>query len=243
MANRRKLLTLLFTFSISAGCFKSEEKAAQQISKVKGESSTSIQIPVDIWDLIESVYTEEDALDIKKQEEGKPTVISVKRKKSKVQSPLRNMKIKVLLKENFPKGILSGRDYEISYKPGGGVLDLADYVALKKEGSFKIQMILNEEVRKKSDEEYVFYWSNGKRRDIDGETYGSGCENFYDVTRVFNNTALSSGMTATTQKVKYVTSLAGTYIFVIKSEGALYVSQLTIEDSRYHFLQCRNHKS
>ena len=195
---------------------------------------------MDLWDLVESIYTGEEGVEKGESagEEGGEKPLKVRRKRSKVDAPFKKMALTVELQENN-YGVLSKKDYELVFTKGGGIIDFADYVSPKEKGSFKIKMKLGIPVSE-AEEFFVFYWSNAKVRKISGDIYGSSCNRFYDITRFFKNRAFSRGLAATTLNLKYITSLAGTYFFVIKKEGALHIAHLTLKDSRYRILHCRD---
>lgn len=228
-----------FLAVLCSGCWNSQ--AGKRFVQVDRRNAVSeVAIPVDLWDLVEAVYTgEQDLTRSSDHEEFKPdeTVYKIERKKSKVQTPLKFTSFKIFLTESH-FGVLGGKDYEITYGLGGGDFDFADYVR-SQEGSFNMRFEIGMNP-KEAEEFHVFYWSNGKRRRIGGDVYGSRCDYVLDLTHFFETQALKSGVFVTTHAKKYVTTLAGTYVFVVKKEGALYIAQLTMKDSRYGLFHCRN---
>ena len=235
-----RLLGYLSCLVVLNACFWGTQKNRNYTVVNLNAHVSEAAIPTDLWDLIESIYTREHALeeakDRKKSEHGN-ALFSIEKKRSKVEASLRRFGIKVYLSEN-QYGILGGQDYQLEYGPGGGDLDLKDYVK-EDIGSFTVKIGLDvafEEAK----EAYVFYWGNGKRREVDGDVYGSQCERVFDLTGYFKGHVFTDGIVVTTHKKKYVTLLAGTYVFVVKQEGYLYISQLTVRDSRYAVLHCRN---
>jgi hypothetical protein len=236
MALKLNKCVLSFLCLVLTSCLWGGKERFKQVNLKTQEQK--LEIPSDLWDLIESMYSGENALrPVGEKVESKIPFYSIIKKRSKVQTPLKYMDLKVRLIENN-YGTLGRKDYQLNYPLGGGLLDFANYVKVE-EGSFRIEVEMGLDTTD-AEQFRVFYWGNGKRRKIDGDVFGSGCKNVHELTGFFKTKVFVRGLAATTHRRKYVTTLAGTYVFVVKKGGALYISQLTMQDSRYGFLQCRN---
>ncbi len=143
--------------------------------------------------------------------------------------------VRVFLMERTP-GILGGKNLELAFGTGGGELDLADYVQLDR-GTFSVAF----EISSPHGEAplRVFFLSNSRRRKVGYDSYGSGCENFYEISSYFNKAMLDRGLLVSSTDRRHVSALVGTYIFAFNYDTKLNLSQVTIKDSRFKDLHCR----
>ena len=147
--------------------------------------------------------------------------------------------LKVYLVEKN-RGVLHGINHEIVFGPGGGEIDLQDFVENRK-GSFyfAVEFMPDLPVEKASTGRKIFFLSNSVRRHNKAETIGNGCHNYYDITTSFDAAMKTDGYALNTTDLRHVSALAGTFFFVMKTEGKLSIAQLTIKDSSHRALQCR----
>lgn len=144
------------------------------------------------------------------------------------------MPIKVFLIEKN-KGVLGGENHLLSFGPGGGELDLANFLG-ERQGTFHIAFEIGLE---RGDNPFkVFYLSNARKREIDGITYGAGCNTYHDITGFFEKSMKGEGIRVNTTQERYVSVLAGTYFFALSHEGQLRIAQVTIRDSRFRQYHC-----
>ena len=138
------------------------------------------------------------------------------------------------------RGVLHGINYEIVFGPGGGELDLQDFVENRK-GSFyfAVEFMPDVPIEKGSLNRKIFFLSNSLRRHNQSETIGNGCHNYYDITTSFEAAMKGNGYPLNTTDLRHVSALAGTFFFALKNEGKLSIAQLTIKDSSHRGLQCR----
>jgi hypothetical protein len=189
-------------------------------------AASDVELPVSLWDMIEAVY---DPMALEKIPQKET------RSSAKFEIPTEFIPIKLYLVEKN-RGILNGTNYELVYGKGGGELDLQDFVS-DRNGSFYVAMTVNLDLGEKPLR--VFYLSNAKQRKIGGEEVGAGCDTYIDLTRYFAKAMKEKGILANTTRQQHISLLAGTYFFVASVGGRLYLSQLTIKDSRYRQLHCR----
>lgn len=135
------------------------------------------------------------------------------------------------------RGILGRHHVELSFGPGGGEIDLRDFVE-NKNGSFRWAVEFVPEAPPEA-ERKVFFLSNSVRRKRGHEVIGNGCNRYYDVTSAFAHAMKGHGFLVNTTDDRHVSALAGTYFFAVKHEGKLLLAQLTVRDSGQRALQCR----
>lgn len=120
---------------------------------------------------------------------------------------------------------------------GGGVIDLADFVTPIR-GAFQMKITAAGE---KSDEPMpvkTYFVSRAKTRRIGGETYGSGCDKYMEITNFFNRKMSQGGFQLYTADQRYVSVLGGTFVLVSFDKDALMVGSVTFQDSRFPELIC-----
>jgi hypothetical protein len=135
----------------------------------------------------------------------------------------------VAFKEIQP-GVLNTPFLEYAYPKGGGQLDLKE--VLKGEGSFYMYFP-TEQFDKENDLLHIFFISNSPRVSIDGENFGLGCGKWNDLKSGFKKLQKIDNLKLNTTDLRYLRVIAGTYIFVFKQNKNIYLTQLTITDSRF----------
>lgn len=224
------LLGVIATLSLAC----SDHKEDVPISEIELRPNVSgVNIPTKLWDEIEGVYTNQGGQVQTAIRADKADSLAASNAK---QVPLRYMKLNVGLRE-LHRGVLSQPGLLLRFGQGGGSVDFADYIK-GKSGSFVITVKIPIE-KEKMERFAVFFWSNGKPRKIGETIYGSSCDKVLNITNYFKSTMSDSGIQVSVDKQKYLTLLAGTYVFAMKMDSTLFVSQLTVKDSRYREWHCR----
>lgn len=159
---------------------------------------------------------------------GEPAPISV--------LPSQFSPLKVYLIEKN-RGILGREHFELTYGPGGGELDLRDFVQ-PRNGSFYFAVEFMPALEKA--ERRVFFLSNSRVRQLDRQTYGSGCNTYFDISKTFAANMGKDGFLVNTSDGRHVSALAGTYFFAAVADGKLHLAHLTVRDSGQKALQCRH---
>lgn len=121
--------------------------------------------------------------------------------------------------------------------PGGGTVDLADYVTPLK-GLFRLKITLENDHREVQFPSKVYFISQSKERKVDNETFGSGCGKYFDVTKFFNTSMTRNGFELYTADQRYVPVVRGTFVFVSYTPEALQLASVTFYDSRYTAWDC-----
>lgn len=145
------------------------------------------------------------------------------------------MRVNVYLIEKT-QGVLKHSNYKFDYGPGGGELDLADYVDKNKKGTFYLAFQIDPQ---EQGEVSAWYLSNTRKRNIDGDMVGNGCNTFFDITKYFSSEMSKKGFTVNSTDQRYVSALSGQYFLRAKKEGRVAIATIDILDSRYKNLLCR----
>lgn len=114
---------------------------------------------------------------------------------------------------------------------GGGEIDMRDVV--NGDGSF--YMYFPEEQFKNSEMDllHLFYVSNSPQSKINSEQFGLGCGKWNDLKSKFKSLQKPDYLKLNTNDLRYLKVIAGTYVFVFKQALNLYLTQVTITNSRY----------
>lgn len=139
------------------------------------------------------------------------------------------MPLTVSFKED-QSDVLINPAIEYSFPKGGGQLDLKNVI--KGEGSFYM-FFPSEQFDKNNDLLHIFFISNSPRVTIDGESFGLGCGKWNDLKGAFKKLQSSDYLKLNTTDLRYLRVIAGTYVFVFKQAKNVYLTQLTLTDSRY----------
>ncbi|HEX4926153.1 MAG TPA: hypothetical protein VFV50_18815 [Bdellovibrionales bacterium] len=230
MTPARLWLVALALFT--ASCTSSKEPAYvapdAKVLNMSG-SAEEIQLPPELFDELMAVF--------EPQIQDKAVVDPAKETKGKLEVPTEFFAFHVFLREKT-RGVLGGDNFELMYGKGGGVLDLKDFLKTSK-GTFAlgIRPILPE--REQDEELKVFFLSNAHRREREGVTYGAGCDLYLDITRFFRTAMADEGLVVNVAGERHVGLVSGTLFFATSIKSRLYLSQLTVRDSRYKKLHCR----
>ncbi len=182
----------------------------------KGELPTDFKIPAKIWDLIELLPGEKSA-------DGPSN------------RGIFYSSIKVFLTEKNTH-ILKSPAYVIDLPRGGGSVDLAQYLT-GDPGTFFVGFELPEEFNEGKNLK-VFYLSHARKRKIDDRVYGAGCNQYFDISKNFLQMMKTEGIKANTTRQRHLTLLSGHYIFSIVKESQIFLTQVSILDSRHKNLLC-----
>ena len=141
----------------------------------------------------------------------------------------------ILIEKNH--GILQRGTSELVYGPGGGELDLKDFVN-EKSGSFYFLVEFAPEELEGVDRK-VFFLSNSLIRKKGDERVGTGCNTYFDVSTAFRKAASDKGFLVNTTEGRHISALAGSYFFAAVHEGKLNLASLVIRDTSQRSLQCK----
>ncbi len=194
-----------------------------------GQGNQETKIPSELWDRLEQFYAGSGVIvEEKIAEQGS-------KQQKKIEVPVVFMPVKVYLTEKT-NGALGGQNYQINFDLGGGILDLKNFVK-KDHRSFYLAIDLEEKVDAGSIK--VFFVSNSKELPIKKDVYGAGCGKYMDVTSFYQRVIANAGIELNTAGARYIHVVGGTFVIAIVKNSSLYLSQVTILDSRLKKHMCR----
>ncbi len=186
--------------------------------------SGEVKIPAGLWSQIVTLTRKPDA-DKPADKEGEASHLET------LFEPL-----KVFLIERN-KGLLKGHNIALSFAPGGGELDLHDWVQPLR-GSFYVAFEYLPKIEKPDTK--VFFLSNSIIRKIGSDIVGSGCDKYFDLSKAVSSAMMRDGFLLNTSDQRHVSALAGTYVFASIYDRKLHLASLVIHDEEHRALQCRH---
>ena len=130
----------------------------------------------------------------------------------------------------FTEGVLKKSAIQYNFPKGGGHLDLQDIVSGS--GSFFLSFPAEQ-----FDENYEFlhlyYISNSPIKKIENEDFGLGCGKMIDLQKSFSKLQKPDFLKLNTNDQRYLFVTAGLYVFVFKKSTQIFMTQLSVTDSRY----------
>lgn len=192
--------------------FRTENPQTFQIDAIPAD----FKMPAGVWELIEKQADEKSA------EAASPPGIFYS-------------SVKLFLTEKNPK-ILRAPSIVIDLPRGGGLVDLADYLT-GEQGSFYVGFELPEEFQDGQNIRAI-YLSRARKRKLDHRVYGAGCNQYLDITPKFLEMMKSEGLKVNTSRQRHVTVLGGHFIFSVMKDNRIYITQVTLTDSRHRNLFC-----
>lgn len=155
-------------------------------------------------------------------------------KESKTIAPIYLfMPIEVQFNE-LSNDVLKSPHLKFSFPKGGGIVDLKDIV--KGVGSFYLSFPskqFEDSSENSPDLLHLYYISNSPIKKIDDEYYGLGCGKIIDLKKSFDKLQKPDFLKLNTSGLRYLFVSAGRYIFIFKQSLKVYMTQLTITDSRH----------
>lgn len=138
------------------------------------------------------------------------------------------------------KSKLLARPLFFEIPKGGGVIDFQEFLP-NTPGKFLLQVRLkkNKEEISAFNDVKVYFVSNSVQRKIDKDTFGNGCGTYFDVTTFFQTSLSANGLEFFTKDQRYLSFLAGTFVFTLVDKNEINIATLSFEDSRFSKLQCR----
>lgn len=209
---------LALSFLLLASChsetgYRNEHAKPEEVTEIPRE----IRVPLKIWDALAA------------EEKGKKT------EKEGGDAGYVFSEVKVFMTEKNP-GVLKEPSVVISLPRGGGEIDLAQYVGART-GSFYVGFEVPEIEEK--DMKKILFISHSRKRKLDEQVYGSGCREFFDITKSFMKEMKGEGLKVNTTRKRHVSVLGGTFILESKKAGQNYLTQVTFTDSENKNLLCQ----
>lgn len=193
-------------------------------------TAMDVELPAELWQKITGVLTAPEGAKAAEPKPAGPSTVTM----MESTLPTEFEPLKVFLVERN-RGILKRGNTEIQFGPGGGELDLNDFVQ-DRNGSFYfiVQFMSDAPVSQLK----VFYLSNALQRSRGADRLGVGCNKYLDITSAFTNAMKAEGFLMNTTDFAHVSALAGTFFFAAAHERKLHLAQLTIKDSSRRSLHC-----
>ncbi|MBL7556090.1 MAG: hypothetical protein JNM24_09730 [Bdellovibrionaceae bacterium] len=133
-------------------------------------------------------------------------------------------------------GILAHESVQYNLPRGGGTLDTAKITDGDK-GTFYLKFNLNEFSNPSAMK--VYFVSNAKKRRVDGEIFGAGCNVYFDVTKVFQKLNSGEGLKFNITDNRHISAMSGHFIFVQTEKDKVYLSQVEFTDSKNRDYLCK----
>lgn len=208
---------LFFLILIFTGCFKSNHSSS--VEKVEVQTiAKEVQIP--------KVLMAE--LEVEVREESK-TIVPV----------YLFMPLEVQFTE-YNEGVLKHPNMLFVLPKGGGRIDLKEVVTGFGSFYFNFPSEQFENIAEfKPELLHLYYISNSPIKKIDDEVFGLGCGRMIDLKKSFRKLQNSKFLKLNTSDLRYLHVAAGRYIFIFKQSLKVYMTQLTITDSRYPDALCQ----
>jgi hypothetical protein len=102
------------------------------------------------------------------------------------------------------------------------------------QGTFKVFFELAE--LQDNEKLHAFFISRAKKRRIDGEVWGAGCNKYMDIKWFLLNEGKTKGFEVNTTRHRHLSVLGGTFFFAMAKQ----VTQVTFIDSQQSHLFCEN---
>ena len=218
MIDRRIATWIILVFAMSAACtktstFRTESAQILKIDELPGD----FKMPAKVWEIVEKNPD---------QKAGTEAATSPAIFYSSIQ---------VFLTEKNDH-ILKTPSTIIEFPRGGGTIDISEFTT-GDAGSFFVGFELPEEFNEGKNFK-VLYVSQGRKRKLEDRVYGSGCNQYFDITSKFTEMMKTEGIKANTTRQRHVTLLAGHYIFSIIKDTKIFITQVTFTDSKNKNLLC-----
>lgn len=138
--------------------------------------------------------------------------------------------VQVMLVEKNP-GVLRWPKVTIQFPLGGGKLDFKEYLT-GVVGTFYVRFINATTAEdKEALEPEVFFWSRARKRNIEGEVFGSGCNKILELSLSKIKIEDKLGIKVNTKDARYLSVLGGHYFFVKRTPKEVFVSQIEMTNS------------
>jgi len=209
---------ILLIAVMSVGAKASQTTELQQ--RPARQSSRDVLFPKSLVSAIEAEYKE---------------YLKSTKSNAKTEIKRRLMNVDVELTQDHPGALFE--NVKVVSPLGGGVIDLADFVAPTR-GSFQLRLLPRAGNQGALPDMRVFFVSRAKSRQIDGDSFGAGCNKYMDVTGLYHKVLSQKGLTLYTADQRYLSVIGGAFLLVGFTEQELFVASVSLGDSRYQRLLC-----
>lgn len=139
------------------------------------------------------------------------------------------------LAEKTP-GVLKSASVSLELTAGGGKIDLSQYLS-GQQGTFFIRLKFGKDIE--TTDLRVYFLSNAKKRRLGDEVWGSGCNTYSDITKFYLSTLSTTGVAVNTTRSRYISLLAGSFVFSANDGKQIALSQISLTDSGQEQFLCK----
>jgi hypothetical protein len=232
---------LLAVLAVTIGCEKDPQwKQRPYVQHNSGSAVGEVLLPEALWkQLIDpkrplknflGKNTESNKTSPEESEKEKTSAVV----KSIVETDIKPIAVYFIEQSH---GVLGGRNHKIQFGPGGGEIDLRDFVQ-EDRGAFRVVFEFAPEIDPKIAKR-VWYLSNARKRRLGSDSVGAGCATYMDISSVVNKSLKEEGLLVAIGDGRHVSALAGTFFFSVKNGMRTEVSRVTIYDSSKRALHCQ----
>lgn len=233
-----KIVPIFFSISLYASdpAAKNEHDAEKLTAVVGGpvveirDTPLDFKMPMKLWDSIMSGEKKSGAHGEKKDAHGDD------QKEKKEDLLIVWVPIEVTFQAKREK-ILVHEWVQYKFPRGGGTLDLSQ-IAIGERGTFFLNFNLGEFTNRQGVK--IYFISNAKKRKLDGEVYGAGCNVYFDVTDAVQKSLSGEGLRFNITDNRHISALSGHFVFVQAGKDKVYLSQVEFGDSKNRDYLCKN---
>ena len=212
--NLQKILILHFFFLGLVSCFSSHQNEESIVTTIQvRDLSEDIQIPKEILNNVEKEAVEE----------------------SKTHSLLYTFLPLTVEFNEKTEGVLKNNPIRFQFQKGGGAVDLKDVTV--GQGTFYMSFPA-EQFANQPELVHLYYVSQSPQKNIAEEKFGLGCGRWLDLKSKFKNLQSKDFLKLNTTDLRHLYVLAGHYIFVFRQNSQIFLTQLTVIDSRHKDRLC-----
>lgn len=238
-----KLVFAALFFLGLASCH-AEHEGSEAREIVVDETPAEVKIPVALWDEIEGKHGHEAAGAAHEAsggggggggEHGGGSGEAAGGEAEGADGGALFAPVDVILKEKN-KGVLSNPEIHIRLPRGGGEIDLSRFMG-STAGSFFVNFEFPE--NEEGSAPRVWFVSRARKRRIDREIWGAGCNKYFEITSgLAKMIKKEGGLKANTTRQRHLSVLGGTFLFNFKKDSQSYLTQVTFIDANSKQLFC-----
>ncbi|MGE5085972.1 MAG: hypothetical protein ACM3MG_06685 [Bacillota bacterium] len=235
MCKSIRLLTVWIFLALGA-CTKTVGYHVEEFKEIKVEDlPDEVKIPSKAWDLLEfKAASAEGHHEAKAEGESGGEGHKEGAGAGSGSKEVTFAAVKVFLVQKND-GIVNGEAVKIELPKGGGDIDLSQYLT-GNNGSFYVGFEFPDFVE--STAQRVLFVSHARKRKIDDQVYGAGCNQILDITNKFMLAMKGEGLKVNTTRERHLSTIGGTFLFSAQKAGSILVAQVSFKDPKHQSLFC-----
>ncbi|MCB0361691.1 MAG: hypothetical protein KDD35_03170 [Bdellovibrionales bacterium] len=229
MKKRKLRIVIVFLLLGIAGCHQkspTEEMADKSTARLTSTNKLAT-VPRQLINQIEQSYIEAYRKAKPESKETDGEIIA--------NIPRRSLDMHISLATPSSGVLESNAGFEVGR--GGGRLDLADWVTGVR-GDFYFSVRIKFEPAMLAQQLKVYYISHSPKIKIEDQTWGMGCGKLADISNFYHSQWSLSGWRLNSTGQRYLYAASGVYLFVYLKDDLLYLTSLSVLDSRYREALC-----